>query len=108
MHSVKYSAQVSRSVLLSITLLSAIIIRAACAQSHDIDGTFLVDAKINGSPRFYCSTRVQNIRSLIGNLHIDLASTQLRMRIFKGLTRRKIPRSYSCLTLTFNPFTAAV
>jgi predicted aspartyl protease len=52
MHSVKYSAQVSRRVLLllPLTLLSAIIIRTACAQSHDIDGTFLVDAKMNGSP----------------------------------------------------------
>jgi hypothetical protein len=52
MHSVKYSAQVSRRVLplLPLTLLSAMIIRTACAQSHDIDGTFLVDAKMSGYP----------------------------------------------------------
>jgi predicted aspartyl protease len=51
-HSVKYSAQVSRRMLLllPLTLLSAIIIRTACAQSHNIDGTFLVDARANGFP----------------------------------------------------------
>jgi predicted aspartyl protease len=52
MHSVKYSAQVSRRVLplLTLTLLSAIIIKTSYAQSRNIDGTFLVDARMNGSP----------------------------------------------------------
>jgi len=52
MHSVKCSAQVSRRVLLllPLTLLSASIIRTACAQSHNVDGIFLVDARVNGSP----------------------------------------------------------
>jgi hypothetical protein len=51
-HSVKCSAQVSRRVLLLLTLalLSAINIRTACAQSRNVDGTFLVDARVNGSP----------------------------------------------------------
>jgi predicted aspartyl protease len=52
MHSVKYSAQVSRRVLLllHLTLVSAIVIKTSYAQSRNIDGTFLVDAKMNGSP----------------------------------------------------------
>jgi predicted aspartyl protease len=51
MHSVKYSAQVSGGVLLlPLILLSAIINRTACAQSHNIDGTFLLDAGVNGFP----------------------------------------------------------
>ena len=52
MHSVKCSAQFYRKVLLllPLTLLSAIIIGTAYAQSHDIAGTFLVDARVNGSP----------------------------------------------------------
>lgn len=52
MHSVKRSAQVSRRVLLllPLTLLSASIIRTAHAQSRNIDGIFLVDARVNGSP----------------------------------------------------------
>jgi predicted aspartyl protease len=51
MHSLKCSAQVSRRVLLllPLTLLSAIIFRTAYAQSHNIDGTFLVDARVDGS-----------------------------------------------------------
>jgi predicted aspartyl protease len=52
MHSVKRSAQVSRRVLLllPLTLLGAGIIRSAYAQSRNIDGTFLIDARVNGSP----------------------------------------------------------
>ena len=52
MHSVRCSAQASRRVLLllPLALLSAINIRTACAQSHNIDGIFLVDARVNGSP----------------------------------------------------------
>jgi predicted aspartyl protease len=51
-HSAKRSAQVSRRVLLllPLTLLSASIIRTASAQSRNVDGTFLVDASVNGSP----------------------------------------------------------
>jgi predicted aspartyl protease len=51
-HSAKCSAQVSRRVLLllPLALLSAINIRTAYAQSHNIDGIFLVDARVNGSP----------------------------------------------------------
>ena len=52
MHSVKRSAQISRRVLLllPLTLLGASIIRTAYAQSRNVDGTFLVDARVNGSP----------------------------------------------------------
>ena len=52
MHSAKRSAQVSRRVLLllPLTLLSASIIRTAHAQSRNVDGIFLVDARVNGSP----------------------------------------------------------
>jgi predicted aspartyl protease len=52
MHSAKCPAQVSRRVLLllPLTLLSASIIRTAHAQSRNVDGIFLVDAKVNGSP----------------------------------------------------------
>jgi predicted aspartyl protease len=52
MHSVKCSAQVSRRVLLllPLALLSAINIRTAYAESRNIDGIFLVDARVNGSP----------------------------------------------------------
>lgn len=52
MHSIRCSAQVSIRALplLPLALLSAIMIGTACAQSHDIDGTLLVDAKMNGSP----------------------------------------------------------
>src|ERR1700751_3452703 len=55
MHSLKCSAQVSRRVLLllPLTLLSANIIRTAYAQSHNIDGTFVVDARVNGSPAVF-------------------------------------------------------
>src|ERR1700757_5189270 len=52
MHSVKRSAQISRRVLLllPLTLLGASIIRTTYAQSRNVDGTFLVDARVNGSP----------------------------------------------------------
>src|ERR1700722_14007315 len=52
MHSAKRSAQVSRRVLLllPLTFLSASIIRTAYAQSRNVDGIFLVDARVNGSP----------------------------------------------------------
>src|ERR1700712_4356069 len=52
MHSVKRSAQVSVKVLLllPLTLLSASTVRTAYAQSRNVAGTFLVDARVNGSP----------------------------------------------------------
>src|ERR1700744_2069093 len=52
MHSARYPAQASRRVLLllPLALLSTIKIRTAYAQSRNVDGTFLVDARVNGSP----------------------------------------------------------
>ncbi|MBB6143014.1 putative aspartyl protease [Silvibacterium bohemicum] len=37
-------------LFICLSVLNGILIRAADAQSHNIDGTFLVDARVNGSP----------------------------------------------------------
>jgi predicted aspartyl protease len=110
MHSVRCSAQVFRRVLLllPLALLSAINIRAVYAQSHNADGIFLVDARVNGSPAVLAlDTGAEH--SLLDRAfaqRLDLHS--VAHADLQTPYSSKMSRLYSCLTLTFNPFIAAV
>ena len=51
-HSMKSASRVLRRMLLftPLTVLGGILLKTADAQSHNVDGTFLVDARVDGSP----------------------------------------------------------